>query len=131
MHTRAPSPARSVTFLPALRKPAAFAPWPRTSSKTITNVRWGRASGPVFVETGGRGAKDMVILPYKDRLALFAKYLQQLVMESLGKDLRSVVTVRHTDRPIHSILVPEEVAALRQVLRNGFRILGVSAPETM
>ena len=36
---------------------------------------------------GGRGAKDMVILPYKDRLALFSKYLQQLVMESLGKEL--------------------------------------------
>ena len=34
---------------------------------------------------GGKGAKDMVILPYKDRLALFSKYLQQLVMESLGK----------------------------------------------
>jgi glucose-6-phosphate isomerase len=33
----------------------------------------------------GRGEKDMVILPYKDRLALFSKYLQQLVMESLGK----------------------------------------------
>ena len=33
----------------------------------------------------GRGAKDMVILPYKDRLELFARYLQQLVMESLGK----------------------------------------------
>lgn len=35
----------------------------------------------------GRGAKDMVVLPYKDRLELFAKYLQQLVMESLGKEL--------------------------------------------
>jgi glucose-6-phosphate isomerase len=35
---------------------------------------------------GGRGAKDMVILPYKDRLMLFSKYLQQLVMESLGKE---------------------------------------------
>jgi len=34
----------------------------------------------------GKGDKDMVILPYKDRLALFAKYLQQLVMESLGKE---------------------------------------------
>lgn len=34
----------------------------------------------------GKGEKDMVILPYKDRLALFAKYLQQLVMESLGKE---------------------------------------------
>ncbi|MBX7144361.1 MAG: glucose-6-phosphate isomerase [Oligoflexia bacterium] len=34
----------------------------------------------------GRGLKDMVILPYKDRLELFSRYLQQLVMESLGKE---------------------------------------------
>lgn len=33
----------------------------------------------------GRGEKQMVILPYKDRLELFSKYLQQLIMESLGK----------------------------------------------
>ncbi|MCA1664896.1 MAG: glucose-6-phosphate isomerase, partial [Myxococcales bacterium] len=33
----------------------------------------------------GKGEKDMVILPYKDRLELFSRYLQQLVMESLGK----------------------------------------------
>lgn len=33
----------------------------------------------------GQGRRDMVILPYRDRLALFARYLQQLVMESLGK----------------------------------------------
>ena len=36
--------------------------------------------------TGGKGAKDMVVLPYKDRLLLFSRYLQQLVMESLGKE---------------------------------------------
>jgi glucose-6-phosphate isomerase len=35
----------------------------------------------------GKGEKDMVVLPYKDRLVLFSKYLQQLVMESLGKEL--------------------------------------------
>jgi glucose-6-phosphate isomerase len=34
----------------------------------------------------GKGIKDMVILPYKDRLELFSRYLQQLVMESLGKE---------------------------------------------
>ncbi|MEB3150656.1 MAG: glucose-6-phosphate isomerase [Sphaerospermopsis sp.] len=34
----------------------------------------------------GRGEKDMVILPYKDSLLLFSRYLQQLVMESLGKE---------------------------------------------
>lgn len=31
--------------------------------------------------------KDMVVLPYKDRLLLLSRYLQQLVMESLGKEL--------------------------------------------
>ena len=34
----------------------------------------------------GRGTKDMVIIPYCDRLDLMSKYLQQLVMESLGKE---------------------------------------------
>lgn len=38
-------------------------------------------------ETKGKGAKDMVMLPYKDRLLLLSRYLQQLVMESLGKEL--------------------------------------------
>lgn len=37
--------------------------------------------------TKGKGEKDMVVLPYKDSLVLFSKYLQQLVMESLGKEL--------------------------------------------
>ncbi len=39
-----------------------------------------------FHATGAKGSKDMVILPYKDRLILFSRYLQQLVMESLGKE---------------------------------------------
>jgi glucose-6-phosphate isomerase len=37
--------------------------------------------------TDGKGRKDLVVLPYKDRLLLFSRYLQQLVMESLGKRL--------------------------------------------
>jgi len=39
-----------------------------------------------YQATRGQGVKDMVIIPYKDRLMLFPKYLQQLVMESLGKE---------------------------------------------
>ncbi|HEX5222329.1 MAG TPA: glucose-6-phosphate isomerase [Verrucomicrobiae bacterium] len=35
---------------------------------------------------GGVGEKNMVVLPYKDRLELLSKYLQQLIMESLGKE---------------------------------------------
>ena len=40
-----------------------------------------------FESGNGNGTKNMVVLPYKDRLELFSKYLQQLVMESLGKEL--------------------------------------------
>ncbi len=40
-----------------------------------------------YNEGNGKGEKDMVVLPYKDSLVLFSKYLQQLVMESLGKEL--------------------------------------------
>ena len=39
-----------------------------------------------FHGTNGRGEKDMVLLPYRDRLLLFSRYLQQLIMESLGKN---------------------------------------------
>ena len=41
----------------------------------------------------GLGQKNMVVIPYKDRLELLSKYLQQLIMESLGKekDLAGIV----------------------------------------
>ncbi len=37
-------------------------------------------------EGKARGERAMVVLPYKDRLVLLSRYLQQLVMESLGKE---------------------------------------------
>lgn len=40
-----------------------------------------------YYATNGNGERDMVILPYKDRLVLFSRYLQQLIMESIGKEL--------------------------------------------
>jgi glucose-6-phosphate isomerase len=55
----------------------------------ITNVKVNPAAqlSLAWYESGnGKGSKNMVILPYKDRLELFSKYLQQLVMESLGKE---------------------------------------------
>ncbi len=33
-----------------------------------------------------RGEKTMVLLPYKDRLQFLSRYLQQLIMESIGKE---------------------------------------------
>ena len=38
------------------------------------------------VIANARGDKHMVVLPYKDSLELLSRYLQQLVMESLGKE---------------------------------------------
>jgi glucose-6-phosphate isomerase len=52
----------------------------RTNPAALMALMWYHA-------TGGKGKKDMVVLPYKDRLLLFSRYLQQLVMESLGKRL--------------------------------------------
>ena len=40
-----------------------------------------------YLAGGGRGDRNMVIVPYSDRLVLLSRYLQQLVMESLGKEL--------------------------------------------
>jgi glucose-6-phosphate isomerase len=39
-----------------------------------------------YIAGNGKGDKNMVIVPYSDRLVLLSKYLQQLVMESLGKE---------------------------------------------
>ncbi|MDR0445282.1 MAG: glucose-6-phosphate isomerase [Puniceicoccales bacterium] len=38
-----------------------------------------------YSATNGKGEKAMVVIPYKDRLSLLTAYLQQLIMESLGK----------------------------------------------
>jgi glucose-6-phosphate isomerase len=54
-------------------------PDPRRNAAMLLALMWHHAGN-------GKGERDMVILPYKDRLALFSKYLQQLVMESLGKE---------------------------------------------
>ena len=42
-----------------------------------------------YLTGDGVGKRDMVVLPYRDRLQVFSKYLQQLVMESLGKKFNS------------------------------------------
>ena len=40
-----------------------------------------------YIAGNGKGDRNMVIVPYSDRLVLLTRYLQQLVMESLGKKL--------------------------------------------
>ncbi len=69
------------------------------ASDEVTRVRNARDNPAAqlalawFYIGNGKGQKNMVVLPYKDRLELFSKYLQQLLMESLGKerDLKGAV----------------------------------------
>ncbi|MET0343692.1 MAG: glucose-6-phosphate isomerase [Polyangiales bacterium] len=67
----------------------------------------------------GRGAKDMVVLPYKDRLVLFSKYLQQLVMESLGKELDLDGKVVHQGLAVYGNKGATDQHAYVQQLREG------------
>jgi glucose-6-phosphate isomerase len=67
----------------------------------------------------GQGKKDMVILPYKDRLALFSKYLQQLVMESLGKKKDLDGKVVHQGIAVYGNKGSTDQHAYVQQLRDG------------
>lgn len=67
----------------------------------------------------GRGQKDMVILPYKDRLMLFSKYLQQLVMESLGKEKDFDGNVVHQGIAVYGNKGSTDQHAYVQQLRDG------------
>src|SRR2546429_3162584 len=67
----------------------------------------------------GKGDKDMVILPYKDRLALFAKYLQQLVMESLGKEKDLDGKIVHQGIAVYGNKGSTDQHAYLQQLRDG------------
>ena len=72
-----------------------------------------------FYAGNGRGEKDMVILPYKDRLALFSKYLQQLVMESLGKEKDLAGNVVHQGIAVYGNKGSTDQHAYVQQLRDG------------
>jgi glucose-6-phosphate isomerase len=90
-----------------------------------TRVRTTRANPAAMLAlcwhhaTGGRGAKDMVILPYRDRLELFAKYLQQLIMESLGKERDLDGNVVHQGISVYGNKGSTDQHAYVQQLRDG------------
>jgi glucose-6-phosphate isomerase len=69
--------------------------------------------------TNCRGEKDMVVLPYKDSLVLFSKYLQQLVMESLGKELDLDGQVVHQGIAVYGNKGSTDQHAYVQQLRDG------------
>ena len=67
----------------------------------------------------GVGRRDMVVLPYRDRLELFSRYLQQLVMESLGKALDRSGQVVHQGIAVYGNKGSTDQHAYVQQLRDG------------
>ena len=72
-----------------------------------------------YAAGNGRGAKDMVVLPYKDSLVLFSKYLQQLIMESLGKELDLDGNTVHQGISVYGNKGSTDQHAYVQQLRDG------------
>lgn len=72
-----------------------------------------------YSATNGKGEKDMVVLPYKDSLVLFSKYLQQLVMESLGKELDLDGKPAHQGIAVYGNKGSTDQHAYVQQLRDG------------
>ncbi|MBW4682835.1 MAG: glucose-6-phosphate isomerase [Microcoleus vaginatus WJT46-NPBG5] len=67
----------------------------------------------------GKGEKDMVVLPYKDSLLLFSRYLQQLVMESLGKEKDLDGNIVHQGIAVYGNKGSTDQHAYVQQLRDG------------
>lgn len=72
-----------------------------------------------FHASNGKGEKDMVVIPYKDSLVLFSKYLQQLVMESIGKRLDLDGNVVHQGLAVYGNKGSTDQHAYVQQLRDG------------
>ena len=72
-----------------------------------------------FLSGQGRGEKAMVVIPYKDRLELFSRYLQQLVMESLGKREDRGGRVVHQGLVVYGNKGSTDQHAYVQQLRDG------------
>ncbi|MEB3244001.1 MAG: glucose-6-phosphate isomerase [Cyanobacteriota bacterium] len=72
-----------------------------------------------FVAGDGCGRRDMVVLPYRDRLEVFSRYLQQLVMESLGKRLDRAGNVVHQGLAVYGNKGSTDQHAYVQQLRDG------------
>ena len=85
---------------------------PRQNPAALLALMWYHAGN-------GKGQKDMVVLPYKDRLELFSRYLQQLVMESLGKEKDLSGAIVHQGLAVYGNKGSTDQHAYVQQLREG------------
>jgi glucose-6-phosphate isomerase len=90
-----------------------------TRSRVTRENPAGQLAAAWYSATGGAGKKDMVLLPYKDRLELFSRYAQQLVMESLGKRLDREGREVHQGISVYGNKGSTDQHAYVQQLRDG------------
>ncbi len=67
----------------------------------------------------GRGDRSMIVLPYADRLSLLGRYLQQLIMESVGKGRDRKGNVVHQGLTVLGNKGSTDQHSLVQQLREG------------
>jgi glucose-6-phosphate isomerase len=79
----------------------------------------------------GKGEKDLVVLPYKDSLLLFSRYLQQLLMESLGKETDLDGNVVHQGIAVYGNKGSTDQHAYVQQLREGIANFFVTFIEVL
>jgi glucose-6-phosphate isomerase len=79
----------------------------------------------------GQGRRDMVVLPYRDRLEVFSRYLQQLVMESLGKKLDRDGRTVHQGLAVYGNKGSTDQHAYVQQLRDGIDNFFVTFVEVL
>jgi glucose-6-phosphate isomerase len=84
-----------------------------------------------YAATNGKGEKAIVILPYKDRLDLFSKFLQQLIMESLGKKLDRDGNVVEQGLTVYGNKGSTDQHAYVQQLRDGINNFFVTFIEVL
>ncbi|MDR1433207.1 MAG: glucose-6-phosphate isomerase [Puniceicoccales bacterium] len=74
-----------------------------------------------YLATSGTGSRDMVVIPYKDRLLRFTRYLQQIVMESLGKESDRAGNIVHQGLTVYGNKGSTDQHSLVQQLRDGLQ----------
>jgi glucose-6-phosphate isomerase len=84
-----------------------------------------------FVATEGIGRRDLVVLPYKDRLELISRYLQQLIMESLGKEHDRDGRTVHQGMAVYGNKGATDQHAYVQQLRDGLDNFFVTFVEVL
>jgi glucose-6-phosphate isomerase len=96
----------------------------RTNPAALLAAAWHEAGD-------GQGRRDMVLLPYRDRLEVFSRYLQQLVMESIGKKLDRDGRTVHQGLAVYGNKGSTDQHAYVQQLRDGIDNFFVTFVEVL